>query len=100
VGKTKKDIEIGGIWVIRGISKNVIEISDTGNECFERAILFVGPKGETLDRNSLQSRAREYLNSLKIRHRLWTARHWGAAALKLVGAAAVGAAITAFVLGG
>jgi tetrahydromethanopterin S-methyltransferase subunit F len=54
--------------LIRGVNKNIIEISDTGNECFERAILFVrSGQGE----GDLTAKAKRYLTGLRYRQGLF-----------------------------
>lgn len=86
--------------MIRGISKNVIEITDTKNECFERAILFIRPAKKPMGPESLKTRAGEYLSNLSIRTGLLSPKRWGFTLLKLGGAAAAGAAVTALIMGG
>lgn len=53
--------------MIRGVNKNVIEISDTGNDCFERAILFVRPERATNDSDQIHRRASDYLSGIRLR---------------------------------
>lgn len=84
--------------MIRGVNKNVIEISDTGNECFERAILFVRPELIPQDNDQLRKRAKDYLSGMRL-------RPWfhpkGKLVLRIAGwvaAAAIGAGITALLL--
>lgn len=84
--------------MIRGVNKNVIEISDTGNECFERAILFVRPEIAAKDSEQIRRRATDYLCGLKLRPWLYPK---GRLALRILGwlaAAAAGAATTALLL--
>lgn len=52
--------------MIRGVNKNVIEISDTGNDCFERAILFVRSDKQRGE-GDLTAKARRYLSGLRLR---------------------------------
>lgn len=83
--------------MVRGVNKNVIEISDTGNDCFERAILFVRPDSADCDADSLRRRATSYLSGIRANPRLFS-RGKLASAVKLLASAAGGAAITALLL--
>jgi hypothetical protein len=78
--------------MIRGVNKNVIEISDTGNDCFERAILFV--RSEVRGESDLSGKAREYLSGLRLRRGFFRRGHralWAA----ISAAAVLGGALTA-----
>ena len=84
--------------MIRGVNKNVIEISDTGNDCFERAILFVRP--ESIDKGSehIKRRAADYLSGIRLRP--WFHPR-GKLVLRVLGwlaAAGAGALVTALLL--
>ena len=54
----------------KGINRNVIEIVDTDNEVFERAILFVRPQGREQEPDALERSARHFLFHTKIRRRI------------------------------
>lgn len=86
--------------MIRGVNKNVIEISDTGNDCFERAILFVRADTDSAkhDGEQLKHRAKEYLAGLKLRPRFYSRGKLWRLLFKLSIAAAIGGGITAFML--
>jgi hypothetical protein len=79
--------------MLKGINKNVIEISDTGNDCFERAILFLRP-GKEHGEEQLGARAREFLAGLRLRRRMLWAGSW-AWGLRLLAAACAGAGAAA-----
>lgn len=79
--------------VIRGVNKNVIEISDTGNDCFERAILFVRPDKRAEDGEQLNRRAREFLSGLKLRPRFYSRGGLWLGAVKLSAALIAGGCI-------
>ncbi|MDR2932617.1 MAG: hypothetical protein LBV27_05870, partial [Oscillospiraceae bacterium] len=49
------------------VNKNIIEINETGSDCFERAILFVRPGSPVRDRDQLSHKARDYIAGLNIR---------------------------------
>jgi hypothetical protein len=81
--------------MIRGVNKNVIEISDTGNDCFDRAILFV--RSEAGGQGDLSAKAREYLSGLRLRRGFFRRGHgifWAA----IAAAALIGGALTAGIL--
>lgn len=78
--------------MVKGVNKNVIEISDTGNDCFERAILFVRSNSEESDGEQLRCRAAEFLAGLRIRPRFYSRGGFWLSALKLAAAATAGAA--------
>lgn len=85
--------------MLRGVNKNIIEITDTGNEHFERAILFVRPKAREQDGDTLLMRARDYLAGLRMRRgMLGMHRGTAFAVVKYGSALAAGAGIAALLL--
>ena len=84
--------------MIRGVNKTIIEICDTGHECFERAILFVRPESERQSKEQLGTRAAEFLKGIKLRRHFYGRTHFWLGALRLTGAAAAGAAVAALIL--
>ena len=84
--------------MIRGVNKKVIEISDTGNENFERAILFVRPDSQRLDIDALQSSAIDYLSHFRLRPWFYSPGRILKNLLKIIAGAVIGAAITSIVL--
>jgi hypothetical protein len=82
--------------MLKGINKNIIEISDTGNDCFERAILFLRP-GREHGEEQLRSQAKTFLAGLKLRRQmLW---HWSwSSCLRLLAAAGAGAGVMALLM--
>lgn len=83
------------VIVIRGVNKNIIEISDTGNENFERAILFVRPDSQRLDADTLHSRAAAYLSRFRLRPWFYSKGQALRTLLKVGAGAAIGAVATA-----
>ncbi|HHY51975.1 MAG TPA: hypothetical protein GX499_01855 [Clostridiales bacterium] len=83
--------------MVKGINRNIIEIAETGNEVFERAILIVRPDSTDKDASTLEAHARRYLGGLRPR-RIWVSRRWPAVVLRYLGAAGVGSLITWLVL--
>jgi len=53
--------------MVKGVNKQIIEISETDNYSFERAILFVRPESQHLDRNTLHRNAVGFLAKTKLR---------------------------------
>lgn len=76
--------------MLKGVNKNVIEISDTGNDFFERAILFVRPQSSG-DDGHIRLRAADFLSGLKLRPRFYS-RGIFLSTIKLLSAAIAGAA--------
>ncbi len=50
--------------MIRGVKKQIIEVLNTENEYFEKAILVVSDEYSEYERSKLDRRAREYVSSL------------------------------------
>lgn len=50
--------------MIRGVKKQIIEVLNTENEYFERAILVVSDEYSEYERSKLDRRAREYVSTL------------------------------------
>lgn len=45
--------------MIKGVNRQVLEIHDTGNKYFEKALLFVKPEYSTLNENRLRDAAQK-----------------------------------------
>ena len=84
--------------MIKGISRNVVEIVQTESDLFERAILFVRPGGRGEDPARLEEDARSFLAKTKIRRRVLSARSPLATALQCIFSAGAGAGLAAFFL--
>ena len=50
--------------MIRGVKKQIIEVINTDNEFFEKAILVVSDEYSEYERSKLDRRAKEYVSSL------------------------------------
>ncbi len=87
--------------MVKGVNRTVIEISDTGNELFERAILFVRPGGGDSGRahaeGALEGQARRYLSKLSLRGNMLRRNWWFGRCLRYALAVCAGAAV-AFLL--
>lgn len=97
LARTSINRQVSGT-VMKGVNKNVIEISYTEDECFERAILFVRPDRADGDSEHMRKRARDYLSGIKLRPWLYPKGKIVLAAVKLLSAAGAGAAVTALLL--
>ncbi len=50
--------------MLKGVNKRIVEINNTGNEYFEKAILFIKPEAETLPKERINHMADDYLGKL------------------------------------
>ena len=85
--------------MIKGVNKCVVEVNNTENDYFERAILFVRPEKQNADRSLIAYQADTYLKTLKkrggaTRHR----RALLSTVAKFTCAAGAGAALTGILL--
>ncbi|MDL2233787.1 hypothetical protein LJC63_09480 [Ruminococcaceae bacterium OttesenSCG-928-L11] len=84
--------------MIKGVNKTIIEVSDTGSDCFERAILFVRPGRSRNGNEDITERARDYMASLKLRRGFYRSRIRGFVLTALISALAGSALTVAFFL--
>ena len=52
--------------MIKGVCKQIIEVADTGNDCFERALFFVNPGFSDIERAALEKEARQILHRMSV----------------------------------
>ncbi len=50
--------------MLKGVNKQIIEINDTGNDCFEKVLFFVKPDYYSMSHSKLESNAKSYIESL------------------------------------
>ena len=50
--------------MIKGINRQIIEVAETGNLYFERALLFVRPGTDDVENNRLKTEARKMMEKL------------------------------------
>ena len=50
--------------MVKGVNKTIIEINNTGNNYFERAILFIDPEYCCLSEKRIKNEALKYLNGV------------------------------------
>jgi len=84
--------------MLKGVNKNIIEITDTGSDCFERAILFVRPEKAGEGRQHLWANANSYISSLHLRKGICSANRLWLAILKYSSAVAAGAGLAYLLL--
>ena len=48
--------------MIKGVNHTIIEVKDSGNRYFERALLFVRPSLETVSSHHLQAQANRFID--------------------------------------
>lgn len=86
------------VVLIKGINRHIIEITDTDNAYYERALLVLKPEYASAERELLEKEARKVLkglgapSSIKRSSRIF---YW---IFRLGTAAILGAGITAFIL--
>ncbi len=84
--------------MIRGVNKHIIEVVNTNNEYFEKAILFVNPDKADSGRNEMMHVARDYLGSMgQPTGKKRSARNIALGVLRLALVFALGVAVTAVV---
>ena len=49
--------------MVKGVNKKVIEINDTGNEVFEKVVLYINPQYSVLSNKELKREAEEILKN-------------------------------------
>lgn len=79
--------------MIKGINKQVIEITNTGNPYYEKAWLIVKPEYATLHQNILEREAQKLLKNTDKPSCMKLRRNFGFWALRLGASALFGAAI-------
>ena len=50
--------------MIRGVNRQIIEINDTNNKIFERAVLYVRPEYQNINFGKLEKSANNYIENL------------------------------------
>ncbi|MDD2495822.1 MAG: hypothetical protein PHV07_05155 [Oscillospiraceae bacterium] len=51
--------------MLRGVNKQIIEVNNTGNRYFDKALLFVNPQYADISRHKLDIEANMYIDSLE-----------------------------------
>lgn len=84
--------------MIKGINHTIIEVNETGNEYYERAILIIKPEYASVQRAILEDEARRMLVDLDAPSAVRCKRGKLKTVLYMAGAAAVGSLFTALLL--
>ena len=81
--------------MVRGVSRQIIEVPDTGNIYYEKAYLVVKPEFSDAERTLLEKEAKRVLRSMDAPSGMKTKRNKWLAALWFIAAAVVGAGVMA-----
>ena len=81
--------------MIKGINHSIIEVNDTGNEYYERAILIIKPEYASVQHDILEKEARKILSEMDAPSSLKKTKSKGKTTALFISAALLGAAITA-----
>ena len=80
--------------MLKGVNKKVVEVVETENEFFEKAILFIKAEQQEKDERTLRQRAADYVHTIRYTPRsAFSVRRLGLWCLKFGMAAAAGAAM-------
>ena len=91
-----KIVEVNGM--LRGVNKSIIEVLETENQYFEKAILFIRPGHRDQDTGFMKTKAKEYLSNISYKPASKWKKPFLYSAVKLGSAAALGAAAATFLL--
>ncbi len=80
--------------MIKGINRSIIEVCETGNEYYERAILIVKPEYASVQRAILEEEARKMVRELDVPSAFRSGHSRLRSLLLLLAAAASGSGIT------
>lgn len=83
--------------MIKGVNRQVVDVSETGSEYFERALFFVKPEFSGFSEGKLKEKAQQIVKSASAPPKSKVNRgrlHYLVVALKYFAAAAGGAAVT------
>lgn len=84
--------------MIKAISRQVLEVVDTGNAYFDKAWLMVAPELTSADRSTLEAEAAEYICSLDPPGAFKQRRRLLPKALRYLFSAAAGGLVTALII--
>ncbi len=82
--------------MVRGTNKMIIEINETGNPYFERAVLYVKehPQGKGREKKKMEEEAQSYIATIQKEAKPKFAFLRGGSALKMAAAAAAGGLVS------
>lgn len=83
--------------MIKGVNRQVVEVSDTGSDYFEKALFFVNPKYYGLTDGKLRERAQTLMSTTGVppKQRKKDKKSKWKTAIAIMASAAVGSIITA-----
>lgn len=84
--------------MIKGVNRQIIEVTQIDNNYFERAWLVIKPEYMNAGANTLDTEADRYLKNLRPPYTFRTGRAFVYWLVRMGGAAAVGGALTAMVI--
>ena len=89
----------GMIKMLKGVNRQIIEVSDTGNAYYERAILFVRPQYRDAQQALLEKQAKKLLCTMQAPSAVRKRTLYAYNAVRLLLPAIAGALITAVLFG-
>ena len=81
--------------MIKGINHSIIEVNNTGNEYYERAILIIKPEYASVQHDILEKEARKILSEMSAPSSLKRNKNTAKKIVLFISAAMLGAAVTA-----
>lgn len=84
--------------LVKGVNKNVIELGDTGNQYYDKAILFLKPEYADVQHDVLEKEAKKLLKQVGITASIKRKNKYIYWFIRLSLSAGLGAAITAIVM--
>lgn len=85
--------------MIKGVNRTIIEVTDTGNVYYERALLVLKPEYASMHRSLLEKEAKKMLMSMKAPSSIKKSHAVGYWFVRLGAAALAGAFLTYILLG-
>ncbi len=84
--------------MIKGVNMQVLEIKDTGNDYFDRILLFVKPEYYSVDKTKLQRQAWDFTRNIGLPPPVKKKSNWKATTAKTALAITVGLAIASIII--
>lgn len=83
--------------MIKGVNMQVLEIKDTGNDYFDRILLFVKPEYCSVDKEKLQKQAWDFTRNIGLPPAVRKKSSWKSTAAKFAASIIIGVTITAII---
>ncbi|MEG1614629.1 MAG: hypothetical protein RR911_01585 [Oscillospiraceae bacterium] len=84
--------------MIKGVNMQVLEIKDTGNDYFERVLLFVKPEYYSVDKEKLQKQAWDFTRNIGMPPPVRKSVNWKTATAKAAAAIVVGLVLSVVIV--